>query len=257
MDRSFLSDKEVVAASRNYVCVRAATYENEEEVPFLTSLFQGRSPDLENTVFSLLAPDGKTQISRGGRSPQMAFRTDDTGEIIEELDSISKKYKVKNAEAPAQLPFAADARLALNVAACDNRPLLLCLANDAATLRKIEKALATHAWSEKYIGRFHYGSSSKDDLKDVVKDISIKEGIIIVQPDQFGLEATTIAAHEVGDASKTIPDTLDAALTEFDRSAPGETRSHVSKGKRAGVHWETATPITDQAANRRERPPGR
>src|SRR5262245_31890428 len=74
MDRSFLSDASVVAASREWVCVRLLTYENAAEAEMLTSLFVGRSGQLENTTFALLAPDGKTKLSRAGRSPDFAFR---------------------------------------------------------------------------------------------------------------------------------------------------------------------------------------
>ena len=50
MDRSYLSDKDVVEASRDFVCIRLATYENAEEAKILKSIFTGRSGALENTV---------------------------------------------------------------------------------------------------------------------------------------------------------------------------------------------------------------
>lgn len=49
--------------------MRLATYENKEEGAFLESVFTGRSGKLENTVFALLEPDGKTRLSRAGRGP--------------------------------------------------------------------------------------------------------------------------------------------------------------------------------------------
>lgn len=245
MDRSFLSDATVVAASRNYVCVRAATYESEEEIPFLSNLFRGRSGTLENTVFTLLAPDGKTKISRAGRGPQMAFSTSDNAQIVKELDVISKKHEVRNSETPDRLPFAADVRLGLNVAACDNQPLVICLAENPDDLRKIEKALAKFVWSGKHIGLFHYVSSNKSGLADTITGLTIDSGLVIVQPDRFGAKAAVLVQHAVGDSSKTLADTLDTALAKFDRQPAGETRSHIQAGHRAGVHWETATPVTD------------
>ena len=38
MDKSFLSQSEVIAASRKFVCIRLATYENAEEAKFLKSI---------------------------------------------------------------------------------------------------------------------------------------------------------------------------------------------------------------------------
>lgn len=252
MDESFLSDKEVVAATRNYVCIRAATYEIEEEVPFLNSLFRGRSPELENTVFSLLAPDGHTQISPGGRSAYMAFRTNSNQRVIKELEKASAKHKIKNPELPSTLPFATDLRMGLNVAACDNQPLVVCLGPDKESLRKIEKSLAADAWSEKHIGLFHYASSSKAEAAKLITDLRIDSGFVVIQPNQFGTKATILAEHASGNSSRKPSETLDSALTEFDRKRPGETRSHVRAGKRSGVHWETATPITDTGGPRRE-----
>ena len=55
MDRSFLSQPEVIAVSRRLICVRLTTYENKEEGEFLKTLTRTRSGDLENTVLAVLA----------------------------------------------------------------------------------------------------------------------------------------------------------------------------------------------------------
>ena len=73
MDRSFLSKPEVIAASRQFVCVRLTTYEDEIEAKFSKDLFATRSGEVENTTFALLAPDGKTRLSRTGRSARNVF----------------------------------------------------------------------------------------------------------------------------------------------------------------------------------------
>ena len=63
MDRSYLSNKEVIEASRDFVCIRLATYENVAEAKILKSIFTGRSGELENTTFVLLAPDGNRRAA--------------------------------------------------------------------------------------------------------------------------------------------------------------------------------------------------
>ena len=39
MDRSFLADQDVIAASRKFVCIRLATYENADENEVLKGVF--------------------------------------------------------------------------------------------------------------------------------------------------------------------------------------------------------------------------
>ena len=67
MDRSLWSDPLVIDASRKFVCVRLATYEDAVEGKLLEGIYRGRSGQLENTVFVMLAPDGKTRLSASGR----------------------------------------------------------------------------------------------------------------------------------------------------------------------------------------------
>ena len=72
MDGSFLTTEEVIEASRNFVCIRCATYEDAEEAEFLRWVFTRRD-SLENTVFCMLSPDGKEKLIRADRGP-MQFR---------------------------------------------------------------------------------------------------------------------------------------------------------------------------------------
>jgi hypothetical protein len=73
MDRSFLFQPQVDAASRNFVCVRLATYEDETEAAFLKAFTSTKSGQLENSVFGILAPDGQQKLIRSGRGPKHAF----------------------------------------------------------------------------------------------------------------------------------------------------------------------------------------
>ena len=66
MDRSFLSSSAVVAASRKFVCIRLATYESRAEAKFMETIFLGKGGALANTVFCILAPDGKKKLVRPG-----------------------------------------------------------------------------------------------------------------------------------------------------------------------------------------------
>ena len=50
MDRSFLADKDVIAASRKFVCIRLATFENAEENEVLKGFL--RVGGISRTLFS-------------------------------------------------------------------------------------------------------------------------------------------------------------------------------------------------------------
>src|SRR5262245_12662671 len=90
MDRSFLSRPEVIAASRKFVCIRLASYENEQENKFCESLFLGRSGEVENTTFAILGPDGKQRLSRAGRSTKSAFA--DASQMAKAMAEIAERF---------------------------------------------------------------------------------------------------------------------------------------------------------------------
>src|SRR5688572_21777319 len=149
MDRSYLSDAAVVAASREFVCVRLATYESAAEAKMLSAVLRTRSGVLENTVFAILGPDGTTPLVRAGRSPREAVGgppEDAVKALPIRMAELSKKYSPSAAVGGA-LPLLADLRRGLNVAACDLLPLVVVLGD-------VEKDLLPLAWSRDYAGRF-------------------------------------------------------------------------------------------------------
>lgn len=128
MDGRFLSNAEIAAASREFVCVRTATYESASEAEFLKTVFVDRSGNLQNTVTAILSPDGETVLSRPGRSWDWAYKS--PSEMVADMKRIATKYPVKG-DVKA-LPAMADFRISLNVAACDNLPLVVGVAETAS-----------------------------------------------------------------------------------------------------------------------------
>src|SRR5436853_2273798 len=90
MDRSFLLRKEVVDASRDFICIRLATYEDKEEADYLVKVFPGRTGVLENTVYTMLSPDARQYLTRSGRSPDFAFQ--DSLDMARQMQSFAAKY---------------------------------------------------------------------------------------------------------------------------------------------------------------------
>jgi hypothetical protein len=225
------------------VCVRLATYEDADEGAFLKSLLRTRSGELENSVFALLAPDGKTKVTQAGRSPGRAYQGPE--DMARDLARIAGQYTPR-AEAAA-LPTIANVRLALDVAAADNRPLVLVVGKDAQALADKVAALA---WSKEMVGRFVYALAAPG--KDLAAVSGVKEGagLLVVEPDRFGLKGKVLAqaatTAEFGEA-------LRAGLAAFTRQ-PAEHFEHVRDGRIEGVFWETPFPVTDpEEARARQR----
>jgi hypothetical protein len=249
MDRSFLSQPEVVAASRQFVCVRLATYEDRDEAAFLKSFNVTRSGELENTVFSILSPDGKRELVRGSRSANHTFG--DAQRMAEAMQRLSRQYGDRPAVAGGgALPRVANVRLALDIAACDNLPLVVMHAENPAAL---EKRIGTLAWSEEFIGRFIFVAAT--DAKELaqIEGAGARSGILVVQPDRFGLKGTVLASTHLDASVEALAKCLRDGLAQA-KQAGKQFAGHVRDGREQGVFWETTVPVSDPMEQRaRER----
>lgn len=239
MDRSFLSDAEVIAASRGVICVRLLTYEDAEEQRLMRTFLIGRSGDVENTTVCLLSPDGSKVLSRAGRSARQLFR--DAPTMARELQEVAKKYPAK--ASPESLPVVADVRLALDVASADNQPLAVIVADSDAERKQLRERLAKLAWSEPFIGRMVYASAATSELT-MITGSKPKTGIVIIAPDQFGQKGTVLASATSEQSSKEWESTLADSLKQF-KPMSKTFQNHVREGHRQGIFWETKLPVTD------------
>lgn len=236
MDRSFLSDPAVVAASRDFVCVRLLTYENAAEGKLLESLFRTRSGVLENTVFAVLAPDGQTQLVRSGRSPREGLGPppDAPGRLRELAKRFSPTSPVGGA-----LPLHVDLRRGLNAAACDLQPLVVVVDVE-------DKTLPPLAWSPEFIGRFGWAKASRAEAAAALEGTLGTSGIAVAQPDAFGLKGRVLAWGE----GKELGAALAKGLKDFKAEAK-DSRRHIDEGVRKGIVWTSEIPVTDPQAPKR------
>lgn len=251
MDESFLSQPKVIKASRRFVCIRLATYEDKQEAELLKKLFIGRSGELENTTFAMLSPDGTRRLTRTGRSPDFAFGRSGNAksDMAAAMNRIADEHK-STATQPSHIPKMADVRLALNVASCDNQPLLVVFNKDKSALRAMESKLALHAWDANHVGQFIYASTNDPrDLK-FIEGVSVKSGVVAIQPGQFGLSGMVLG--QVGDSAnkQEINKMLTRAASEY-RVWRKSSSEHISSGRSKGISWETLLPITDPGGSRR------
>jgi hypothetical protein len=239
MDRSFLLRKEVIDASRGFVCIRLATYEDKEEVDYLTQVFRGREGTLENTVFAMLSPDARNYLTRTGRSPDWAFS--DAADMAASMRRFAAEYRP--ADTPKALPAMKDFRLALNVAACDNMPVVVAVSDDPVERKTLRSKLAEIAWSTRLLGRAAYAPPSTTAQTHLAK-LPLKPGIYVIQPDTFGQTGRVLAEFGQSADASALAMGIDSALSRF-APTQKDARSHIVEGNRRGVVWKTATPVTD------------
>jgi hypothetical protein len=244
MDRSFLSQPEVIAAAKHFVCVRLTTYESKEEGDFLKSFAAGRSGELENTVFTILSHDGKRQLVRASRSARKPFG--DSERMADAMSRIAQQYprgKTVKGQNP-ELPKVANVRLALNVAACDNQPLVVLFAAEPAARKKLENRVAELAWSEAFSGQFVYVVASKAKELAAVEGLKPAAGVCIIQPDRFGRKGKVLGQAGADATGEELAKVLKAAVALHQRSER-TFANHVRQGQKLGVFWETQIPVTD------------
>ncbi|MBI2479856.1 MAG: hypothetical protein HYV60_14850 [Planctomycetia bacterium] len=249
MDGSYLSDERVVAASRNFVCLRLATYEDQQEAEFMSRVFTPRSGVLENTTFGILSPDGKQNLVVAGRGPMHAFR--DATSMANKMNLIALQYSGAKLAAgtDARLPTMESIDIALNVAACDNLPVLVTFAESEQRLAEINDALLSTAWSQQIAGQFVYASTAnKKELKPI-PGVQATEGILVVEPDPYGLSGKILRELPVGEPTQELKQELLQVISAFARVAP-EYTSHIQLGIQLGIDWKSEIPETDQQSLR-------
>ncbi len=240
MDRSFLSQPAVIEASRQFVCVRLTTYEDEFEAKFLKSLVRTRSGEVENSSFAILDVDGKTKLVGGGRGMDQVYR--DAVDMAEGMAKLMSKYTPKGE--PTSLPLVPSVRLALPVAASDGQPLVVIRAKDEAVRRGVTKP----AWGDEFVGRFVFAEDA--DAQSEFEGLKGNPAVVVVQADTYGRKGKVLAQAEKAD---DIAAALRTGLKAFVKDDK-ETRTHISGGLKQGVFWDTKTPVTDpQEAAARER----
>jgi hypothetical protein len=222
----------VIDASRAYICIRPATFEDAAEAKYLEAMLKGRAGTLENTVFAMLSPDAKIYLVRPARSPQMFYRT--PTEMAAAMKAMAAKYPPKGE--PSAIPAMRDFRLALNTAAADSMPLVVAVGGGEATLAQL-------AWSPELLGKWAYAPvTTEKELKAV--GIVAGSGIYAIEPDTYGQKGTILAKWALETDVKIIV----KGLIEAQKRHNGQGKNmqqHINSGIQKGILWKSAVPNTD------------
>lgn len=241
MDRSYLSDQAVVAASRDFVCVRLITFENSDEAKLMQRLLRGRG--LVNTAFTILDPEGSKTLVRPGRSPRQAF--DSGADMAAGMQRIAKRYpgKAKVGAADLGLPLLEDVRIAMNVTECDAQQLVVVRGGKRANKRMLED-LRELCWSQELVGRFLYvmADEATDWSSIAGADAAPKDGLLVVRTETFGLSGKVVATAPAKASKVQLHELLAEAAKAFEPK-PVDTRTLRRTGRRKGLEWQTEVPV--------------
>lgn len=167
-----------------------------------------------------MSPDSERLLSYPGRGPRMAYQ--DAAHMAWDMDRLAAYYPSKRQS--RDLPKVANYRLALNIAACDGLPLVV------VSSQEWEQRLARLSWSSQNLGKAVYVRGPRKGNSEAY----------VVRPGQFGLQGTKVAE---------LPSDLTASqlskILDRHRTPPKDYRRQIWEGRRKGVHWETAVPVTD------------
>ena len=252
MDRSFLSDEEVIEASRDFVCIRTATYEDKREATFLMYTLFGGADDLRNFGFCILAPDGKRKLKDSNRGPNFVYET--AIEMGEDLRRIARQFPelTTENEAHLSLPQMKSARLGLNVASCDGLPCIVVLGTNQDGIDQLIHNLNEVIWDEELMGKFIFASTENRADLNVVPGASSKTGILVIAPNEYGTKGQLIEAIGADVTHDDLKRVLFDAAANFTRKSKNHG-SHVRYGRRNGETWQTEVPVPSRrrANNRR------
>lgn len=251
MDRSFLSSTGVIEASREFVCIRTATYEDAEEAEFLRSMIFGGAEDLRNFGFCILSPDASKAIRVSNRGPNFVYS--DASELAEDLRRIAKKNTAKPSkksklESP-KLPQMKSFRLGLNVASCDGLPLVALVGENQKDLEQMTDMLTEVIWDDELMGKFIYASTLETRDLSVISGAKSKSGILLIDPNEYGTEGRLLEAIELDISTEDLKAKLLKAADRFKRDVKSHGL-HVRNGRRAGETWETEVPVPDRRRSR-------
>lgn len=227
---------------------------------------QGR---FENTAFCILAPDGKTRLTKTGRSPQMALTTGKASgpsgpsgpsgygrrlsraadnfnnqDVIDSLEKIAQEYPAKGSTANAIPQDFHSFEQALNVSSGDQRLLVFTVVSAQhrnTTIRHLTSTINDRSIS----GRFHFDFAVNSDANWAlsIKGVTQKTGIFIIHADPFGQSGKVIKQLPLNTPADSIKQALIKANSHFAKvEKPKVYSEHISAGRRAGIRYQDNMP---------------
>ncbi len=216
--------------------MRIDSYETKEHQEYVRTFLDGR---FENSAFCLLAPNGQDWLTRAGRGPEMVLGHRSS---VIQMKTVAAKYPDKKDGSQALVQDFHSVRQALNVASADQRVLVVVSGPDDQT-RQLKTSLQSVTNDERIVGRFHFDFDETTDWYKQIKGLKAEPSIVVIRPGEFGMDGTVMSQLPLDTNSSEIVSTLLTANSEFAKTTKKKVySSHVSKGTRLGVYFESVVP---------------
>src|SRR5262249_22490696 len=155
-------------------------------------------------------PDGKKTLVRATRSTRQGFR--DAADLAATMERVAKPFAVKD-EGAGPLPLVANVRLGVNVAACDNQPLVVVFGDDRDR-KALEAKVAALAWSKEWRGRFVYASAAAKELT-MIAGVEGDARVLVVAPEKFGRTGKVIGRAKADATSEALAKVFAEAMKKW------------------------------------------
>ena len=216
--------------------MRIDSYESKEHQEYVRTFLDGR---FENSAFCLLAPNGQDWLTRAGRGPEMVLGHRSS---VIQMKTVAAKYLEKKDGSQAIVQDFHSVRQALNVASADQR-VLVVVSGPADQTRQLRTSLQSVTNDERIVGRFHFDFDETADWHKQIKGLKAEPGIVVIRPGEFGMDGTVMSQLPLDTKSSEIVSTLLKANSEFAKTTKKKVySSHVSKGTKLGVYFESVVP---------------
>lgn len=164
-----------------------------------------------------------------------------------DLRQIATRYsgKATARESNPTVPQMKSVRLGINVASCDGLPSIVVVGKTQEEVDRLNKKLSDVIWDEELAGKFIFASTTNlNDLK-IVSGVKSNTGILVIEPDAYGMKGRLIKAIDAGVSSNDLKSTLSNAADTFNRNLKSHG-SHVRYGRRNGETWKTEVPVPER-----------
>ena len=216
--------------------MRIDSYETKEHQEYVRTFLDGR---FENSAFCVLAPNGQDWLTRAGRGPEMVLGHRSS---VIQLRTVAAKYPDKKDGSQAIVQDFHSVRQALNVASADQR-VLVVVSGSVEQTKLLRASLQPVTNDERIVGRFHFDFDESADWHKQIKGLKAEPGIVVIRPGEFGMDGTVMSQLPLDTNSSEIVSTLLTANSEFAKTTKKKVySSHVSKGTRLGVYFESVVP---------------
>lgn len=194
----------------------------------------------QNTAFVVYAPDGKTTLTRSGRSPRHAFGR----EVEAGMTEISNNYPVKGSAEDSVVTDFHSFKQSLNVAAADQR-LLVFSVKAKQRPSNAEEKMKTVFNDAEVKGRYFFDEMGKDDQQwnKKIKGATEGPGIFIIRSGKFGTDGTVMKRLPWDASIEVIKSALKTANAEYGKTEKRKVyNEHVTEGKKEGVDYKNTMP---------------